>query len=208
MDIGSRKENASKKDRESVLIRSEPNRLIRCETIQQAVAAGALEFGLRAAAVGPARGMRRVPGFRDVVVAQADAVGMPDHRRALRRTRPVLAGAVVAGGKRRAVRLRSRQHVMPGRRVAETVDDIALLGERGLFGEAIAAVQFCDVLGDDGTLGVLPRTLADAIACVHRGLTVGGLGREVGTPGFGSTGARSLRQRLAIIVGAGETAKV
>src|ERR1700674_3289058 len=70
---------------------------IRGKTIQQAVAAGALEVGLRTAAVRPARGVRRVPGFRGVVVAQPDAVGVPEHGGTLRRTRPVLAGAVVAG---------------------------------------------------------------------------------------------------------------
>src|SRR4051812_23687346 len=37
---------------------------IRREAIQQAVAAGALQIGLRAAAVGAARGMRAVPRFR------------------------------------------------------------------------------------------------------------------------------------------------
>ena len=113
--------------------------LVRREAVQQAVAAGALEVGLRAAAIRPARGMRAVPGFRGVVVAQADAVGMAEHRRALRAARPVLAGAVLAGRERGAVGLRSRQDVMAVRRIAAAVDDLALLAQRGLLGEIVAA---------------------------------------------------------------------
>src|SRR6266481_4149886 len=103
--------------------------LVRREAIQQAVAAGALEVGLRAAAIRPARGMRTVPGFRRVIVAQADAVGMSKHRRTLRAARPVLAGAILARCECGAVGLRSRQHVMAVRRIAAAVDDVALLAQ-------------------------------------------------------------------------------
>src|SRR6266480_230443 len=48
----------------------------------------------------PARLMGRVPGFRGVIVAQPEAVEMPHRRGTLRAARPVLAGAVVADGKR------------------------------------------------------------------------------------------------------------
>src|SRR5436309_101927 len=57
--------------------------LIRGEAIEQAVAAGAAQIGLAATAVRAARGMRRVPRFRGIVVAQALAVMMADHRGAL-----------------------------------------------------------------------------------------------------------------------------
>src|SRR5712671_5809042 len=100
--------------------------LVRRETIQQAVAAGTLEVGLRAAAIRPARRMRTVPGFRRIIVAQTDAVGMTHHRRTLRAARPVLAGAIVARPECCAVRLRSREHVMAVRRIAAAVDDVAL----------------------------------------------------------------------------------
>src|SRR5262249_20520974 len=53
----------------------------------------------------------------------------------------------------------------------------------------------------------LPRPLADAVACVHRRLTVGRLGREVGAPGLRARAGR-LRQRLAMIVGASEPAEI
>src|SRR5829696_8288072 len=133
---------------------------------------------------------------------------MADHRGALRAARPILAGAVFAGRKRGAVRLRSRQHIVAVRRVAGTADDLALFGERGLLGEVVAgAVQFGDVLGDHRALGILPRPLADAIARIDGRLTVGGLRREVGAPGL-AAGSGRLRQCLAVIIRAGEPAEV
>ena len=53
---------------------------VRRETVQQAIAAGAPEIGLRAAAIRTARRMRAVPGFRRVIVTQANAVDMTEHR--------------------------------------------------------------------------------------------------------------------------------
>src|SRR6266404_6070332 len=180
--------------------------LIRRETIHQTVAAGAFEVGLRAAAVRSARSVRTVPGFRRVVVAQADAVGMADDRRALRAARPVLAGTVVAGGECGAVRLRSRDYVVAVRRIEATVDDLALLAQRGLLGEIVRAVQLGDILGDHDAFGILPRPLADSVARIHRRLAVGRLRREISAPGF-CAGTRRLRQGLAMIVGAGKTAE-
>ena len=88
------------------------------------------------------------------------------------------------------------------------VDDLALFAERGLLGEVVAgAVQIGDVLGDHRALGILPRSLADAVARIDGRLAVGGLRREVGAPGF-AAGAGGLRQRLAVIVGAGEAAEI
>src|SRR5712691_4002169 len=180
---------------------------VRRKTIKQAVAAGALEVGLRAAAVWSARRMRAIPGFRRVIVAQSDAVGMAHNRRTLRAARPVLAGAVVAGRERGTVWLRSRQHVMAVRRVATAVVDIALLAQRRLFCQAVGAVQLGDILGDHYAFRIPPRPLADAVTRIHGWLTVGGLGREISAPGL-RAGARGLRQRLAVIVGPGETAEV
>src|SRR6266700_3088184 len=109
-------------------------RSVRREAIHQAVAAGGLQVGLRAAAIGAARGVRGIPGFRGLVVAQAEPVDMSEHGRTLRTACPVLAGAVVGACERGAVSLRSRQRVVAVRRVAKAVDDVALLGERGLLG--------------------------------------------------------------------------
>src|ERR1700738_3789877 len=105
------------------------------KTVQQAVAAGGLEIRLRAAALGAARGMRGVPRLRSIVVAQALAVDVAEHCRSLRRTRPVLAGAVLTGSERGAIGLRSRQRVVAVRRIAAAVDDFAFFGKRGLLGE-------------------------------------------------------------------------
>src|SRR6185436_5366717 len=133
---------------------------------------------------------------------------MADHRGALRAARPILAGAVFAGRKRGAVRLRSRQHIVAVRRVAGTADYLALFGERGLLGEVVAgAVEIGDVLGDHRAFRILPRPLADAIARIDGRLTVGGLRREVGAPGLAARSGR-LRQCLAVIVGAGESAEI
>ena len=100
---------------------------------------------------------------------------------------------------------------MTVRRVAAAVDDVALFGERGLLGEIVAgAVQIGDILGDHDAFRILPGALADAVARIHGRLAVGGLRREVGVPGLDSTcaGARGLRQRLAMIVGAGKAAEI
>ena len=81
--------------------------LVRREAIKQAIAPGAPEVGLRAAAVRAAREMRTIPGLRGVVIPQPYAIEMPYHRRSLRAARPILASAVVAGGESSTVRLRS-----------------------------------------------------------------------------------------------------
>src|SRR5262245_18922318 len=143
--------------------RSSEKNSVRREAVEQHVAAGALEVVLAAAAVRSARRMRRVPRLRGVVVAQADAVDVADHRGALPALGPVAAGLVVAGRNRGAVRLRAGQCVIHVRRVAAAVDHVALFGERGLLGEVVVrAVQVGNVLRDRDTLGVLPRALANA----------------------------------------------
>src|SRR5215216_4382180 len=95
--------------------------LIRGEAIEQAVASGAAQIGLAATAVRAARGMRRVPRFRGIVVAQALAVMMADHRGALPALGPIAAGPILAGREGPAVRLRAGQHVMPIGRIAAAV---------------------------------------------------------------------------------------
>ena len=79
---------------------------------------------------GPREECEEFQDFEASSSRRPDAVGMTDHRRALRRARPVLAGAILAGRKRRPVRLRSRQHVVTVGCIAAAVDDLALLAER------------------------------------------------------------------------------
>src|SRR4029079_15688715 len=89
-----------------------PHRSVDGEAIEQAVAARALQIGLAAAAIRAARGMRRIPGLRRVIVAQSLPVVVPDHGRASAALGPVAAGAVFTGRKRPPVRLRAGQDVV------------------------------------------------------------------------------------------------
>src|SRR5436305_10010745 len=125
------------------------------EAVEQAVAAGALEIVLAAAAVRPARGMRRVPGLRLDRVAQAFAVDVAEHRGALGAAGPVAAGAILAGTERGAVHrgAGARVGLVGGR--APAGKGIALLVERGGLGEIDASgVRVVDTFGDDLSLGV------------------------------------------------------
>src|SRR5882724_6203019 len=179
--------------------------LLRRETVEEAVAPGALQVVLAAATIGPARRMRRVPGFRRVVVPQALAIVVADHRRALTALRPVAAGAVLADRKRGAVRLGTRQDVVHVRRVAAPVHGRALLGQRGLLADVVLAVQLGKIVRDDDALGVLPGTAADAVACVDGAGAA--LSAQIRMPGLGA-GARRGAEQLAELVRADDSAEV
>src|ERR1700681_4185814 len=97
---------------------------------------------------------------------------------------------------------------MTVRRVAHAGNDKAALGHRSAHAQlVVVAVQIVDVLGDDVTLEVLPRTVADAVARVDRRLAVGVLGTQIGPPGFAPR-AVALGQLLAVAVGALEAAEI
>src|SRR5215831_19070210 len=139
-------------------------RSVRREAVEESRAAGALEIVLAATPARTARGMRRIPRLRGIVVAQALTVDMAEHDGAGRVARVILARAVLAGREGTAVGLRAGERVVHVGRVAAAVDDAALLVERCLLGElVVGAVQVVDTGGDDLTLGVGPRTLADAV---------------------------------------------
>src|SRR5262249_26534168 len=174
------------------------------EAVEEAVASRALEIVLAAAAVGPARGMRRVPRLGGVVVAQPLPVVMADHRRALAALGPVGAGAILAGRERGTVRLRARQDVVRVRRVAAPVDGVALLGERGLLVDVVRAVELGEVLGDDDALGVLPGPCADAVARIDG---AGALRAQIRLPGLGAR-ARRRAEQLTELVGTREPAAI
>src|SRR5690348_1969966 len=176
--------------------------LIDREAIEQAVAARRAQVGLRAAAVLPARGMRRVPRTSDLVVGQTFAVSMAEHGGSLRAARPILAGVVLAVRKSGAVRLRTRQHVMAVGLVAAAIVDLALFRERRLFGEMVGAVQFGYVLRDHDTFGVLPRAFSDAVARIDGTRALRG---QVGVPGFRAS-PHGGRELLAMPVSAGKSA--
>src|SRR5215831_3292317 len=150
--------------------------LICGKTIEQAVAAGAAQIGLAAAAVRAARGVRGVPRFRGVVVAQPLPVDVADDRGTLGAARPVVAGLILTRRKRFAVGLRAGQRIVLVGGVPTAVDEIALFGEGRLLGQVVGAVQLVEVFGDGYPLAVLPGPAADAVARVDRRLAVGGLG--------------------------------
>src|SRR6185312_13678803 len=134
---------------------------------------------------------------------------MAEHRGTLRAARPVLAGAILTRSEGGAVRLRARQYIMPVRFISDTVADLTFFGEVGLLGQVVAGtVESGDVPGDHHALDVLPWSLADAVARIDGGLAVGGLRREIGVPDLGGAKTRRLRQRLAVVVGAGDAAEI
>src|SRR5260370_37760229 len=107
-------------------------RLLR-EAVEQAVAAGGDEVGLAAAA-----GLvRRGPGALEFVVGAAAAVDVAEFGLAEFAARPVVAGQVHVAGERSAVGLRAGQGVVIGRRIAETRNPGAALGERVVGGELV-----------------------------------------------------------------------
>jgi hypothetical protein len=177
------------------------------EAVQQAVAAGADQILLAATAIRAARRMRRVPRFRWRGIIEAGAIGVSEHRRTLRAACPVLAGPVVSPRKGGTVGLRASQDIVAIGCIPATVDHVTLLRQRGLLGQLVGAMQIRNVLGDNNTLGVLPWSLADAIARIDGWLAVSSLGRKIGMPGLASD-ARGLGQFLTMIVGAGETAEI
>ena len=118
------------------------------EAIQETRAAGGHEVLLAA----PAARVRRVPRR----VAAAGAIVMPELRRPRRAARPVAARVIGAVGVGAAVRLRSGEDVVLIRRIADTLDRLALLADRGRLVDVVAqtrlldgvAVQIADVLRD------------------------------------------------------------
>src|SRR6516225_3766900 len=112
--------------------------------------------------------------------------------------------AIVGARERSTVRLRTGKYVMPGGRFTHAVDAVTLLGQRRLLVEIVCAVKLRNILSNDYAFGVLPRSLADAVARIHRARP---LRAQIGAPGF-SRCAHCLRQRLAMPVGAFESAEI
>src|SRR5262249_23658712 len=140
-----------------------PHQLVRGKAVEQAVAAGAPQVVLAAAAVGPARGMRRIPRLGRGIVAQTLAVDVADHGRALGAAWPVGAGSVLAGWKRPPVHLRAGKNVVRIGRVADARNHGPSLGQRHRHAEfVVVAMEIVDVLGDDLAFEILPGAAPDA----------------------------------------------
>src|SRR5207244_6811966 len=128
-------------------------------------------------------------------------------RDALAALGPICASDVFAAGERRAVRLRAGEDVVLVRRVAASIDDVPLFGQRGLLVEVVVAVQLGYIAGNDDSLDVLPWTIADALARVDRRRARGRTRAEIRAPGVISR-AGGGGERLAMLVRAREPAKI
>src|SRR4029077_13963355 len=127
---------------------------------------------------------------------------------ALRAARPIPAGAILALREGTTFGCRARQDIVAIGSEAYARNSLAALAQRRVHAEfVVVAVQVVKVLGDNLALEILPRTVANTIARVHRGLAVGDLRAQVGMPGFGSR-AMPLSQLLTVAVGAVEATEV
>src|SRR4051812_3973995 len=178
--------------------------LVGGEAVEQPGTTGRHQVLLAAAA---AR-MRRVPRR----VAAALFVGVAKLRGPGAVARPVVAGVVLAVGVGASVGLRAGEDVVLVGRVADAVDDAALLGERQLLAERAAearlldgvAVELAEVLRDALPALVVPRPVADAIPRVDG---IRPLRAQIRVPRHAAA-AGGGRQRLAVRVGAGEPAVI
>src|SRR5215510_15807443 len=133
---------------------------------------------------------------------------MAHHGRALCAARPVAAGAIFAGRERAALRGGASQHVVTIRREAHARNELAALAQRVVEAQFIVVtVQIIKTGRDNLAFEILPRAVADAVACIDRRLPVSLLGAQIGAPSFPS-GTVTLRQHLAMLVGAFDAAQV
>src|SRR6185437_11586794 len=102
-------------------------KLVDREAIQQPVTAGRTQVGLRAAALGTARRMRRIPGLRGWKGRRTIDIRVAEHDGALRAARVVFAGHILVRRKGTTVRGRAGQNVVSVGLVAEAIDDFAFL---------------------------------------------------------------------------------
>src|SRR5205823_14889015 len=126
--------------------------------------------------------------------------------------RPVVAGVVESVGESPAVGVRTREHVVLVRHVAEAVDHLALLGERGGLADGVAvarlvAMQIGDIAGDQLTLGVVPGAGPDAATCVYAGRVALRLLAQISVPRLAARAGRG-GEVLANLVRARKAAEI
>src|SRR5215510_6251359 len=149
---------------------------------------------------------------------------MTDLRSTSRAAGPVVTrviGVIVVSA---AVPSGSGQNLVLNRRhIANAVNDLSMLVACGLLEQIAAAlrlnqsiaVKLAQIRGDNGVLRraqlrerpVEPRSAANTITRVDRGLSGASLGAEIGVPGV-TARANSRRKRLAVRVGARKSAKI
>jgi hypothetical protein len=179
------------------------NLSIRREAIEQPCTAGALKPFLATVA----RGVRRVPRSGRWVVGEAGSVAVPEHGGTAGARSPILTGHVFVRRECLTVRLRSGQYVVHVGCVAAAVDHRAVLGQCGLFGEHVRAMQFVEVARDERSLGIVPGPMPDAVAGVDGGRSGDRLRAQIGVPGA-PTRSNRRGEGLAVRIGAGEPAQI
>src|SRR5215213_5124733 len=108
---------------------------------------------------------------------------MANERRTLAAAGPVAAGAVARLLRHGAVERAARQDVVTVRCVAAAAHRLSLLRERVLLRQLVlVAVKIRDAGRHNHALDVRPGSGADAVARIHRGLTAGGGGTQIGVP--------------------------
>src|ERR1700693_1657267 len=96
---------------------------------------------------------------------------------------------------------------MHGWRVTPHLDRLTLFVESISLAHLIVAMEIGDAGCDDGALGVLPWTIADAVARINRIRAAARSCAEISAPSLVAR-AGSLRQRLTMGIRAGEPAEI
>src|SRR5262245_54989138 len=121
---------------------------------------------------------------------------------------PVPTSHVLACRIGRAVELRTGQNVVLVRFIATSVHPVTFFVQCSFLVDIdTLQVQIGDVIRDLYSLGVVPGTLANAIARIHGRLATFGAGTEVGLPGA-VTRSNSLSQLLAVRVGSLQSTEI
>src|SRR5262245_4558300 len=93
-------------------------------------------------------------------------------------------------------------------RKAHARDDLASLAQRRVHGKlVVVAMQIFNVLSDYVAFEILPRTIADTIACINGRFAIDGLRTQIGAPSLAAR-AMSFGQLLAISISALDPAKI
>jgi hypothetical protein len=96
---------------------------------------------------------------------------------------------------------------VPVRRIAATVDDFALFGNRRLLTQIILTVQLCEILCDNDAFRVGPWALSDAVARANSRLSVRRLRAEICVPSV-TTCSGGLGELLAMLISSVQPAEI
>ena len=133
---------------------------------------------------------------------------MADDGRAFGALRPVPTRGIAAGGRVHTLRVGTRQNVVRVHGVAAAADNLTLFGQcRLLVDVGRGRMQIVHALAHHHALGILPRTLADAITRVDTRVAAWRGRAQIGAP-VGTGRPCRLGERCAVRVRAVETAEI